>query len=139
MWHLPGLYQATLRSEILHTLQHASFLGTGLLFWWTVVHGREGRMGYGASVFYLFATAMHSGGLGALLTFASTPWYPAYAGATAAWGLTPLEDQQLAGLIMWIPAGLWWGGAGVVVSGGWGRAAAPRAARWQDRALLGPA
>ena len=73
LWHLPGPYQATLRSEAVHTLQHASFLGTGLLFWWTVVHGREGRMGYGASVFYLFATMMHSGGLGALLTFSPSP------------------------------------------------------------------
>ncbi|HEX6042812.1 cytochrome c oxidase assembly protein, partial [Longimicrobium sp.] len=120
-WHLPGLYQAALRSEGLHALQHASFLGTGLLFWWTVVHGREGRMGYGASVFYLFATAMHSGGLGALLTFGARPWYPAYAGAAATWGLTPLEDQQLAGLIMWLPGGLSYLVAALVLIAAWMR------------------
>ncbi|MEW5926289.1 MAG: cytochrome c oxidase assembly protein [Gemmatimonadota bacterium] len=136
LWHLPAAYQATLRSDAAHTLQHASFLGTGLLFWWTVVHGREGRMGYGASVLYLFATAMHSGGLGALLTFARSPWYPAYSGATEAWGLTPLEDQQLAGLVMWIPAGLAYLVAALLLLAAWMRESERRAARWQERALL---
>jgi putative membrane protein len=122
----------------MHALQHASFLGTALLFWWALVHGREGRMGYGASVFYLFATAMHSGGLGALLTFAPAPWYGDYAGTTVAWGLTPLEDQQLAGLIMWIPAGAAYVVAGLILLAAWMREAERRAARWQERALLRP-
>lgn len=137
-WHLPGLYQATLRSEALHTLQHVSFLGTALLFWYAVVHGREGRTAYGASVFYLFATAMHSGGLGALLTFAARPWYPVYGDAAAAWGLTPLQDQQLAGLIMWIPAGVAYVVAGLALLVVWMRESERRAARWQRRALLRP-
>ena len=55
---------------------------------------------------YVFAMGTQSGVLGAFLTFAPTPWYPAYAARGAAWGFTPLEDQQLAGLIMWVPAGL---------------------------------
>ena len=139
IWHLPGAWQAALRSGGMHTLQHASFLGTGLLFWWTVIHGREGRMGYGASVFYLFATAMHSGGLGALLTFAPRPWYPAYEDGAAAWGLTALEDQQLAGLIMWIPAGASYAVAGLVLLAMWMRESERRAARWQERARLRPA
>ncbi|HEX8363418.1 MAG TPA: cytochrome c oxidase assembly protein [Longimicrobium sp.] len=134
-WHIPGPYQATLTSEAMHTLQHASFLGTGLLFWWALFHGRRGRMGYGAAVFYLFATAMHSGGLGALLTFARQPWYPAY-GATAAWGLTPLEDQQLAGLIMWIPAGVSYLVAGLALVAAWMRESERKASRWQERALV---
>jgi cytochrome c oxidase assembly factor CtaG len=49
---------------------------------------------------------LHTGLLGALLTFSSTVWYPDYADSAAPWGLTPLEDQQLAGLIMWVPPGL---------------------------------
>lgn len=138
LWHLPAGYEATLRSEWMHTLQHASFLGTGLLFWWALLHGREGRPGYGAAVFYLFATAMHSGALGALLAFAPTSWYPSYQGATAAWGLTPLEDQQLAGLIMWIPAGLSYVVAGLALTALWMRESERRAARWQKRALLRP-
>lgn len=138
LWHLPAPYTAALASESMHALQHASFLGTGLLFWWALLHGREGRMGYGASVFYLFATAMHSSALGALLTLAPSPWYGAYEGATAAWGLTPLEDQQLAGLIMWIPAGFAYLVAGLVLVAAWMRESERRAVRWQERALLRP-
>jgi putative membrane protein len=105
-WHLPVLFQATLRSETVHAVQHASFLGTGLLFWWTVLQRRQGRLGWPGGVIALFTTAVHTSLLGALLTFSSRLWYPIYAPATAAWGLTPLEDQQLAGLVMWIPGGL---------------------------------
>ena len=63
-------------------------------------------MGYGAAVLYMFTTALHSGLLGALLTFARGVWYRGYLQTADAWGLTPLEDQQLGGLIMWIPAGV---------------------------------
>jgi cytochrome c oxidase assembly factor CtaG len=105
-WHLPVLYEATLRSEFVHALQHTSFLGTALLFWWALIYGRFGRMSYGVSVVYVFATALHTSILGALLTFAQHIWYPIYDGRTLAWSLTPIEDQQLGGLIMWIPGGL---------------------------------
>lgn len=138
LWHLPGPYQAALAGEGLHALQHASFLGTGLLFWWALFHGREGRLGYGAAVFYLFATAMHSGALGALLTLSPTPWYPAYDGTTAAWGLTALEDQQLAGLIMWVPAGVSYLVAGLALLAAWMRESERRAARGRARHELRP-
>lgn len=105
IWHLPALFQATLHNDAIHALEHMSFLLTALLFWWTVIHpaGRRG-MGYGSALLSLFAATLQGSVLGALMTFAATPWYPAYAASTAAWRLTPLEDQQLAGLIMWIPA-----------------------------------
>jgi putative membrane protein len=106
MWHLPSLYQATLRSEPVHALQHTSFIVTAALFWWALIHGRYGRLGYGASVIYVFITSIHSGALGALLTFSPHLWYPIYQTRTAAWGLDAIEDQQLAGLIMWVPAGV---------------------------------
>jgi cytochrome c oxidase assembly factor CtaG len=105
-WHLPGPYQATLTSELAHSLQHASFIFTALLFWWTILGTRGGELARGKSVLYLFATALSTGALGALLTFAPTLWYPAYAATTAAWGLSPIDDQQLGGLIMWIPGSL---------------------------------
>src|SRR5205085_5708203 len=105
VWHLPSLYEATLRSDFIHALQHTSFIVTAALFWWALIHGRYGRLGYGAAVIYVFVTAGHSGALGALITFAPDLWYPIYGARTAAWGLSPIEDQQLAGLIMWIPAG----------------------------------
>ena len=106
VWHAPSLYQATLRSETIHTLQHVTFLVTALLFWWALLHGREGRIGRPAAVIYLFTTSVHTSLLGALLTFSNNLWYPLYEATTLPWGLTPLEDQQLAGVIMWIPAGV---------------------------------
>ena len=136
LWHLPLAYEAVLRSGWMHALQHASFLGTALLFWWALIHGREGRMGYGASVLYLFATAVHSGALGALLTVADRPWYPAYTTSTAVWGLTPLEDQQLAGLVMWIPAGLGYLVAALILIAAWMRESERRTARWEERGAV---
>jgi putative membrane protein len=105
-WHLPAFYQATLGSELIHSLQHASFFLTGLLFWWTVLAARGGDFHRGAAVFYLFATVLHTGALGALIAFSGKLWYPAYASTTAAWGFSPMEDQQLGGLIMWIPGSI---------------------------------
>jgi putative membrane protein len=106
-WHAPALYQAALKSESVHVLEHASFLFASCLFWWALARrGRRSRASYGVSIFAVFAMALQGGTLGALLTFSATPWYPVYAATTAPYGLSPLDDQQLAGLIMWIPAGV---------------------------------
>jgi putative membrane protein len=126
-WHAPVLFEATLESESIHALQHASFLFSALLFWWSVIHGRQRALGFGLAVLYMFTTALHSGLLGALLTFANSVWYPGYAERTAAWGLTPLEDQQIGGLIMWIPAGLVYIAAGLALFAGWLRESEARA------------
>jgi cytochrome c oxidase assembly factor CtaG len=136
-WHIPALFDATLHSETVHTLQHLSFLLSALLFWWALIHGPQGAMGYGAAVLYVFTTSIHSGALGALITVAGSVWYPSYAGLTASWGLTPLEDQQLGGLIMWIPAGLVYVIAGLALFAGWLREADVRAAR-RERLELAP-
>jgi len=101
-WHAPAAYQATLRSDSVHALQHVTFLATSLLFWQVLLRPRT-RAQLGAAVLYLFATSLYTGGLGALLALSPTPWYPAYGAAGAARGYTPMEDQQLAGLIMWMP------------------------------------
>jgi putative membrane protein len=82
VWHLPGPYQATLRSELVHSLQHASFIFTALLFWWTILSARGGEIGRGRAVFYLFATGLQSGSMGSLLKFATSIWYPDYAAKT---------------------------------------------------------
>ena len=126
-WHAPALFQATLTNDWMHALQHASFLFSALLFWWALIHGRRRALGFGMAVVYMFTTALYSGLLGALLTFASTVWYPTYIGRTAAWGLTPLEDQQIGGLIMWVPAGLVYIAAGLALFAGWLRESEKRA------------
>jgi putative membrane protein len=136
IWHIPALFEATLTSELVHTVQHLSFLLSALLFWWSLIHGPQGLMGFGAATLYVFTTSLHSGLLGALITFANSAWYPSYSGYTASWGLTPLEDQQLGGLIMWIPAGLVYILAGLVLFAGWLRESEERALKFKERALL---
>jgi cytochrome c oxidase assembly factor CtaG/cytochrome c2 len=112
-WHVPTLYDAAIHSEAVHAVEHACFFVSAGLFWWGITRGRYGRLGYGSAVLYVFATAMHSGLLGAALTLSPRAWYPAHAVTTAAWGLSPLEDQQLAGLIMWVPASVIFVAAGL--------------------------
>jgi cytochrome c oxidase assembly factor CtaG len=106
VWHIPSLYEAAVRSYGIHVLQHLSFLLTAVLFWWGMIHGRYGRAGYGLAVLYVFLTAIHSSILGALLTVAPNTWYPGYVHAGKPWNVNALEDQQLAGLLMWVPAGV---------------------------------
>lgn len=132
-WHAPPLYQAALDRPALHGVEHLSFLGTAVLFWWTVLapgaagaspsHHRRARYGLGA--LSIFALTLQSGLLGALMTFAPSPWYPAYAGRTVPWGLAPLEDQQLAGILMWVPGGMIYAAVALGLLAAWVR---PRAA-----------
>ncbi|HEV8239841.1 MAG TPA: cytochrome c oxidase assembly protein [Thermoanaerobaculia bacterium] len=105
-WHARGPFEAALAHDGLHAVQHLTFFVSAALFWWALVYGRFGRLGYGAGVLVVFATAAHCGLLGALLTVARTPWYPTHAARDLAHGVDALADQQLAGLLMWVPAGL---------------------------------
>jgi putative membrane protein len=106
LWHAPVLYQAALHDETIHTLEHLTFLITGALFWWILFkRTRPDHVHYAMTVPFLFLTVLQSGVLGALMTFTSQPWYSDYAASVMRWGLTPLQDQQLAGLIMWILGG----------------------------------
>lgn len=106
LWHLPSLYEWAVHDEAVHAVQHLMFVGTSALFWWGLLYGRYGRAGYGAAVFYVFTTAVHTGILGALVTFTRVPLYPSYVPTSLAHGSDPLADQQVAGLLMWVPAGI---------------------------------
>ena len=106
VWHLPALFQAAVADDGVHAWMHVTFLFTAALFWWALVHGRYGRLGYGVGVLYVFTTGLHSTLLGALLTLAPRPWYAIYGARAAALGHDPLEDQQLGGLLMWVPFGI---------------------------------
>jgi putative membrane protein len=105
-WHSAALYGAALERPGVHVVEHATFLVTGVLFWRTVVGVRVARVPPGLGVLLLFGMAMSSALLSVLLTFGRSPWYSGYATTTRNWGLEPLADQQLAGAIMWVPAGL---------------------------------
>ncbi|MDG4853916.1 MULTISPECIES: cytochrome c oxidase assembly protein [unclassified Mesorhizobium] len=119
IWHIPFLFEAALQRGVLHYTQHASFLGTALLFWWALLPGSGRQQAYGSAVMHLFFTSMHTGLLGVLLLLSPKLWYPENAGGAALWGLSPIEDQQLAGLVMWVPAGLIYGGAALLLAGLW--------------------
>ena len=106
LWHASVFFQAALHSEMIHTLEHISFLITSMLFWWILFkHNRPDHVHYAMTLPFLFLTVLQSGILGALMTFSERPWYPDYAHSVTNWGMTPLQDQQLAGLIMWVPGG----------------------------------
>ena len=118
IWHAPVMFDLTLQSELAHTVQHLSFFFSALLFWWALFYA-HGRKSYGAGVLYVFTTAVHTSILGALLTFSPHVWYSAYIATAPAWGVTPLEDQQIGGLIMWIPANIVYIAAGLALFAAW--------------------
>jgi cytochrome c2 len=136
LWHLPKPHQDALENEAVHALEHASFLLTALMFWSIVIEpsGRR-RLGYGATLVLVVTTAALSGMPGALLALAPRPLYSAYAAGAAAWGMTPMEDQQLAGLVMWVPAGFAYVAAAAVLFVKW-LAAAERDMRRSGRSAV---
>jgi len=103
-WHLPAWFRAALEHPGIHILQHATFLATALCFWWSVLRPAAARAAAARGIATLFVTTLTTGALGALLTFGSSAWY-ALPGQDGPFGWTTLEDQQLGGLIMWIPGG----------------------------------
>jgi putative membrane protein len=115
IWHAPLLFDDAVVNAALHRMQHVSFLGTAILFWWAVIR----RSDYGPAFGHVFATMTHTGLLGALLTLAPHVLYGIQTASAPAWGLTPLEDQQLAGLVMWVPAGTVYAGAALAFIGLW--------------------
>lgn len=110
-WHAPPLFDRALGHEAWHVAQHLSFIVSALLFWWAMARRQEHR-GYALPALCLFATSLVGGLLGALMAFSSSPWYAGYAAlGMTPFGLSPIEDQQLAGLLMWIPGGMVHAGA----------------------------
>jgi putative membrane protein len=114
LWHVPAFFNAAAASAGWHAAQHLSFFGTALAFWWVCVGA--GRQARGGGVLCLLTTMMHTGALGALLTLSGTAWYSNNA---VRWGWTALADQQLGGLIMWVPAGAVYLSAGLALFARW--------------------
>ncbi|WP_052891119.1 cytochrome c oxidase assembly protein [Thermogemmatispora carboxidivorans] len=108
LWHAPPLYDATLENEGIHVLEHVTFIVFSFLFWWPVLSPLEGELGplpLPAQVLYLFLSGMPMVLLGAGLTFVP-PLYAPYLAAPRIWGISAATDQQLGGLIMWVPANI---------------------------------
>ncbi|MGH8959444.1 MAG: cytochrome c oxidase assembly protein [Acidimicrobiia bacterium] len=128
LWHAAGPYTAAVVNPIVHGAEHLTFLLTAVVFWSAVGIGRNPD---GLGVLLVFGMALQSVFLALLLTFAETPWYWVYEATTQAYGLDPLSDQQLAGVIMWVPAGLVYTGIGLALLLAWVRQheSAPQVAR----------
>lgn len=117
-WHVPAQYEAALQSPPVHALEHASLFVTALFFWQAVTGSRR-RAESGGAVLVTFVAALQGSALGALMTLAGSPWYPTYAESAAGSGLSPLEDQQIAGVVMWGPCGAIYTLAGVLLFAAW--------------------
>ena len=107
-WHLPGPYEAALGWHSLHILQHVTLLATGLLGWWPVLSRSSlaPPLPYAAQILYLFVFGIPMTVVAAMITGAEQVLYPFYASAPRLWDISPLTDQRLGGVIMWVPAGL---------------------------------
>lgn len=117
LWHLPALYEATLSQQWIHIFEHLCFLAAAVIFWWPIfVQSDELRLAPLPAMLYLFTGMLAGGVLGMILTFAAPGWYPSYLNPRDpfrilpiirdAWGLTPAVDQQVGGLLMWVPGSL---------------------------------
>jgi putative membrane protein len=118
-WHVPPLYAAALEQPTLHRLQHLSFFLTALLFWWSMFYGARRDRSHALALLCLFVTSLHTGALGLVIGLANRLWIPGQSANAAAWGMTALEDQQLAGLVMWVPMGVVYTVAALFVAARW--------------------
>jgi cytochrome c oxidase assembly factor CtaG len=118
LWHAPALFDRALESDSWHAAQHLCFVAASLCFWSAMLDRRRGS--YLLSAACLFLTTMIEGALGALMALSQSPWYADYAsmGVTGI-GIDPTTDQQLAGLIMWVPGGLLHGGVALLLLYRW--------------------
>jgi cytochrome c oxidase assembly factor CtaG len=107
-WHVPGLYELALHSELWHDVQHICFLGTGLLFWWPILQPWPSRQRWPrwTMIPYLLFADIQNTALSAFLIFSERVLYPTYAAAPRLWGISALDDQAAAGAIMWVPGSI---------------------------------
>ena len=116
LWHAPVAFEVGRASVWLHAFEHATFFSTALLFWRALADAAANRSAAPAGMAAALATLVHGGFLSALIGLARVPLYPDSTRWAPIWGMTPLEDQQLAGAIMWVPAGAAYLFAGLVIA-----------------------
>ncbi len=121
IWHSPVLFELALHVEWIHTLEHLSFLIAGY-WYWTVLMRHSENEAYASATLSVLSTLMHTGLLGALITFAPRPLYSTYVETQGGMGMA-LQDQQLAGLLMWVPVGACYLIGGLAFAAAWLRTA----------------
>jgi putative membrane protein len=117
LWHLPQFYEAALEHHPLHIVQHLVFIATAVVMWWPILAPvpELPRASYPTQLIYLFVLGLPMSLTGALITLSDRVLYPFYAAAPRVWGLTPLADQQMGGLLMWVVGTIYlWVAASVV-------------------------
>jgi putative membrane protein len=109
VWHLTPFYELMMREHEVHIATHLLFMVTATLMWWPVMSSLPElpRLPYGAGMLYLFLVGIPMQVVAALITTADQVLYPWYSVAARTWGLSPLDDQQLGGLLMWVPGNLY--------------------------------
>jgi putative membrane protein len=109
VWHTVPFYDLMMRSHEVHIATHLLFMVTATLMWWPIMGPAPElpRLRTGIAMLYLFLVGIPMQIVAALITFADEILYPWYVAAPRMWGLSPLEDQQLGGLLMWVPGNLW--------------------------------
>ena len=107
-WHLPPLYNLALAHHPIHILQHLMFLVAAVLMWWPILSPLPElpRLAYPLQMLYLFLMSIPMSIVAVYIAYADSVLYPAYATAPRVWGISPMQDQLIGGLIMWIPGGL---------------------------------
>ena len=116
-WHVPGAFDGAATNGAVHWLQHLTFFIAASVFWYSVIAPGRAPQHRAPALISLFTTAVHTSFLAVLLTFATSPWYRSY--AAGAYGMTALEDQQLGGLVMWIPGGVVFVAAALAIGAVW--------------------
>lgn len=109
VWHVPVAYEAALRHELIHDIEHLAFFVTALLFWWPITNPAprvHGHVDHGLRIMYVIFATLQNTLLAALISLIDRVLYPYYTAVPQLWGLTPLQDQITGGLIMWIPGGM---------------------------------
>jgi putative membrane protein len=108
-WHLPPLYNFALAHHPVHIVQHLMFLAASVLMWWPVLSPvpELPRLSYPGQMLYLFLMSIPMAIISVYIAYADGILYPMYASAPRVWGITPMNDQLIGGLIMWIPGGLY--------------------------------
>lgn len=122
-WHTIGAYDLMMREHGVHVATHLMFMAAAVLLWWPVMSPAPSlpRLSPGLGMLYLFLVQLPMQLLGALLTFAGRPLYAWYVTAPRTFGFSPLDDQRLGGLLMWVPGNLWIWGAMSVLFFQWAR------------------